>query len=257
MIDTLDAERGIPTDIRVGPEHPALAGRSGRGVAVAVIDSGVHASHPHVGGVAGGVAFEQDGDSHDDYVDRLGHGTAVTAAIREKAPDAEIYAVKVFGRKLSTSTGALVRAIDWATEVGARLINLSLGTPVVEHELILWVCVKRATERGALIVSPREYDDRSWLPGTMEGVAGTVLDWSCAREEIRVSRRSGGSIVLLASGYPRPIPGSPPERNLKGVSFSAANVTGILAGLLQDRPEVRSPTDLWELLRLHQPLEQP
>ena len=82
---------------------------------VAVIDSGVHSAHPHVGGVAGGVGFDEDGRQHDDYVDRLGHGTAVTAAIREKAPDAELYAVKVFDRALSTRIANLIAAIDWAS----------------------------------------------------------------------------------------------------------------------------------------------
>ena len=62
-------------------------------VRVAVIDSGVHASHPHVNGVAGGVGIDSEGHEHDDYVDRLGHGTAVAAVIREKAPDAAILAV--------------------------------------------------------------------------------------------------------------------------------------------------------------------
>ena len=56
----------------------------------------------------------------DDYLDRLGHGTAVIAAIREKAPDAEIFAVKVFDRSLSTSIAALVAAIDWSTRAGMQ-----------------------------------------------------------------------------------------------------------------------------------------
>ena len=73
----------------ISPGHPALAARTGKGVLVAVIDSGVHADHPHVSGVVGGIAMEEDGERHGDYVDRLGHGTAVTAAIREKAPEAD------------------------------------------------------------------------------------------------------------------------------------------------------------------------
>jgi subtilisin family serine protease len=87
-------------------------GPTGRGVRIAVIDSGVFATHPHVGGVAGGVAITLDGTEHGDFVDRLGHGTAVAAAIKEKAGDAEIYAVKVFDRTLSTSVATLVRAIE-------------------------------------------------------------------------------------------------------------------------------------------------
>ena len=76
-----------------------------RPVRVVVIDSGVHASHPHVNGVSGGVGIDAAGGWHADFVDRLGHGTAVTAAIREKAPAAEILVAKVFDRELA-ATGA-------------------------------------------------------------------------------------------------------------------------------------------------------
>ena len=55
---------------------------TGRGVRVAVIDSGVNTTHPHVGEVAGGIAIDEQGIERADYLDRLGHGTAVTAAIR-------------------------------------------------------------------------------------------------------------------------------------------------------------------------------
>lgn len=233
---------------RMGPDHPLIRGRSGRGVTVAVIDSGVHVEHPHIAGVVRGVAIESDGEIHTDYRDRLGHGTAVTAAILDKAPDVQIQMVKVFGRKLSTSTGVLVKAIDWAVERGARLINLSLGTVNSQSDLILWASVERAAEQGALIVSPLEYEGQDWLPGSLEGVAAVSLDWECPRDQIRVAFNSDGEGGFLASGYPRPIPGVAPDSNLKGVSFAAANVTGILACLLEDRPEIRSLQDLSRIL---------
>jgi hypothetical protein len=238
-----------PVEHRVGPEHPSIRGRSGRGVTVAIIDSGIHEGHPHVGGVAGGIAIEADGEQHSDYPDRLGHGTAVAGAIREKAPDIAIQVVKVFGRTLSTSTGVLVKAIDWSVEHGARLINLSLGTVRSESELVLWASVRRAAEQGTLIVSPQEHEGRIWLPGGLAGVAGVILDWECPRDQIRVATDPTGEGFFAASGFPRPIPGVPPENNLKGVSFAAANVTGILARLLEDRPGIRSLEDIWPLLR--------
>ena len=43
-----------------------------------------------------GPFFGSDGSVSDDYVDRIGHGTAVTAAIKEKAPDADFIAIKIF-----------------------------------------------------------------------------------------------------------------------------------------------------------------
>ena len=103
----------------------------GRVVRIAVVDSGVHVSHPHVGRVAGGVAINADGTTSDDYVDRIGHGTAVMAAIREKAPAADCYAVRIFDGRLSTTASTLVAAIDWAIGARVDIVNLSLGTAYV------------------------------------------------------------------------------------------------------------------------------
>src|SRR5262245_39462219 len=139
-------------------------------VRVAIIDSGVHVGHPHVGAVAGGVAFDDDGRLHDDYADRLGHGTAVAAAIKEKAPDAELYAVKVFDRTLGTRIRNLIAAIDWAAGEGMHVANLSLGTSKTEHEPALRDAVDRAAARGLVIVSARDEEGVRWLPGSLPGV---------------------------------------------------------------------------------------
>jgi len=65
----------------------------------------------------------------------------------------------------------------------------------------------------------------------LPGVVGVAADESCPREEFR---REGE--IFLASPYPRPIPGVPPERNLHGVSFAVANMTGFVARTLQTCP---------------------
>ena len=201
-------------------------------VRVAVIDSGVHATHPHVGGVAGGIGIDDTGRVHDDYVDRLGHGTAVAAAIREKAPASEIFAIKVFDRELAATGMALVAAFERAIEHGAHIINLSLGTPNVDHEASLASVVREARAAGAIVVAAGEQDGVRWLPGALDGVWPVLLDWSVPREECRVTMRSGSAPVFHASGFPRPIPGVPPENNLKGLSFAVANVTGLVAAAM-------------------------
>jgi subtilisin family serine protease len=215
---------------------PFLRAYSGRGVRVAVVDSGVHATHPHVGGVEQGVGLREDGTIDVDFVDTLGHGTAVTAAVREKAPEASLVAIKVFWRTLATDAASLVRGIDEACRRGAHVINLSLGTANAAHRDALDAAVGRAIQQGACIVAAGENDGVAWLPGTMEGVVAVGLDWDCPRDEYRVVEREGRATVL-ASGYPRDIPGVPRERNLKGLSFAVANVSGFVARALEAKPQ--------------------
>ncbi|MBW3535581.1 MAG: S8 family serine peptidase [Gemmatimonadetes bacterium] len=231
----------------VHPSHSALAARGGRGVRVAVIDSGIHAGHPHVGGLAGAVAFDDRGRIADDVVDRLGHGTAVAAAIHEKAPEAELHVAKVFDATLSTTVLALKRALEWAGESGARLVNLSLGTPRAEHEGVLAPVVAELASGGCLVVSARHDQGRTWWPGSLPAAVGVTLDWETPRDGVVVEPFEEG-LRLRASGYPRPIPGVHPDRNLRGVSFAVANATGVLARALEGRDGIRSAGALAALL---------
>jgi len=205
----------------------------GYGLSVAVIDSGVNPDHPHVGTVAGGVWITLSGDVAEDYVDRLGHGTAVFAAIQEKAPAADIFAVRVFEDRLRTSARALVAAIDWAAERGVRLVNLSLGTLREEHAEALGAAGARLDEAGGVVVAAAEADGQRWWPGSLPSAVGVVMDADCPRDCIAVRRDASDNMVVAASPYPRPIPGVPPEMNLNGISFAVANVTGMLARVLE------------------------
>ena len=215
--------------IRLEDLRPA----TGRGVRIAVIDSGVHAAHPHVGGVAGGVSVSAAGELGDDYVDRLGHGTAVTAAIREKAPGAEVWVARVFDRTLDTTVDALVAAIRWAVERRAHLINLSLGTSNQQHGDRLQAVVQVAADAGVGVVAAGEQDGVRWLPGSLCDAVSVTLDWTLPRETGVVAAGASGEWRVRASGFPRPIPGVDPERNLKGLSFAVANATGLLALMLE------------------------
>jgi subtilisin family serine protease len=199
-----------------------------RRIAIAVIDSGIHAAHPHVNGIAGGIAFDADGREHADVVDRLGHGTAVAAAIRDQAPDADLFAVRIFDRALSSNIGALVKAIDWAARSGIDIANLSLGSSKREHKPILQAAVAAAVARGLIIVAAGEDEGVEYLPGSLPGVVPVQVDWTLSRRELRIVEVEGGW-VIRASGLPREIPGVPPSRNLHGVSFAVANASGIIA----------------------------
>ena len=157
---------------RVCEESAGVRELRGDGVSIAVIDSGVNAEHPHVGRVAGGVRIDLVGEVSGDYVDRIGYGTAVFAAIQEKAPGAELFAVRVFEDRLRTSMRALVAAIDWAAERRVRVVNLSLGTVREEHAEMLDAAVGRLAAVGGVVVAAAEADGhggrarcrRRWWP---------------------------------------------------------------------------------------------
>src|SRR5262249_21684601 len=198
------------------------------------------------GSVAGGIAVDVEGRLHHDYLDRLGHGTAVTAAVKEKTPDAELYMVKGFDRTLGTCIPSFIAALDWAADKGMHVANLSLARAKSEHETALRAAVDRAAARGLLIVSARDDEGVRWLPGSLPGVVPVQLDWDCPRDEYRAADIAGIT-VFRASGFARPIPGVPPERNLNGISFAVANMTGFLARRLagvSDRSLDRAIADL-------------
>ena len=193
---------------------------------IAIIDSGIHPGHPHVGTIAGAVGIAASGNSVD-AIDRLGHGTAVAGAIREKAPDAELFAVKVFDRRLSANIEVILRALEWCRENRMDLVNLSLGTENPAHrERFVQVIAD-----DLLVVSAA-----SALPGSLPRVIGVAPDATCPRDAFRHHDR-----MFHASPYPRPIPGVPLERNLQGVSFAVANMTGMVARILAgcSRSELR------------------
>ncbi|HJZ78176.1 MAG TPA: S8 family serine peptidase [Vicinamibacterales bacterium] len=226
-----------------------LQERTGRGVRIAVVDSGVHAAHPHVRGVAGGVAIADDGTLSGDYADRLGHGTAVVAAIREKAPEAEIFAVKVFWRSLATDVRTLEQAFEVAVSHGARVINVSLGTSDPRHRERLGAAVARATAGGAIVVAADEDRGVRFLPGALDGVVPVRAHWTADRGAYSLAEIDGRA-VLLASAYPRDIPGISRDRNLNGVSFAVANASAFVARAVEIGSSL-NPAAIFAILGAH------
>jgi subtilisin family serine protease len=125
-------ERIVPLE-DVTPEW-AWGGSTGSGVKVAVIDSGIEASHPDVGSVAGyaSVAGGAEGATEIDeapHEDVFGHGTACAGIIRSLAPDCELYSVRVLDKMLSGKGDTFAAGLRWAIEHDMDVCNLSLTTP--------------------------------------------------------------------------------------------------------------------------------
>jgi subtilisin family serine protease len=210
----------------------------GYGLKVAVIDTGINASHPHICAPTHAVHFDVNDDEFS-CEDSLGHGTAVTAAIQEKAPLADYYILKLFGNSLRTATSRLVQAIEWAIEHRMDVVNLSLGSPNFDHVAIFESLVARASSAGVVLVAARYAPRGPVLPGMLAGVISVDVDWEIPRNRYRVSEVSGLPI-FYASGFPRPLPGVPINRNVSGISFAVANMTGFVIRACEELTE-RSP----------------
>ncbi len=127
----------------VGVDARVRSQYTGRGVTVAVIDSGIDADHPDLTGrvlVSKSRNFTSDGRVND-VSDTSGHGTHVAGIIggagrryRGVAPGVRLIACKVFGADGQAEEGAVIGAVRWAVEQGADIINYSGGfVPILHH----------------------------------------------------------------------------------------------------------------------------
>lgn len=211
-------------------------------VRIGIVDSGVNSAHPHVGNIAGGIGIGPYARERS-YVDYLGHGTAVAALIRARAPYAELFAIKIFHNSLTANLAQVLSAIDWCLDHEMHLINLSLGTSNPEHKPAFEAAVGRVRSCGRALVSAFEVQGHPALPGSLPGAVGVLADSAKGPGEHGVLTRSGKK-VFTACPFPRDIPGVPRERNLHGVSFAVAHTTATLSGLCG----LGLPCTEWELL---------
>lgn len=219
-----------------------LRGATGAGVRVALIDSGVNPQHSHVRHVSGGLGFfltpAGDIQTTADYSDRIGHGTALAGIVRAKAPQVELYAVKIFAERLAASIAVLEAALYWALGQQMHLINLSLGTSNPHHRECMSAVVAEAYRRGTLLVAASPPGQAAMLPAALPGVIGVAGDERCGWEDhVYIP---DDPIPLRAHPCPRPLPGPAQARNFRGHSFASAHITATLALLLERRPGLTS-----------------
>lgn len=145
----------------IDPEW-AWGGSTGKGVRVAIVDSGIEYDHPALEGcVRGGVVVEFDesapanvrieSDDHPDDV--AGHGTACAGIIHGIAPEAELYSVRVLGRNMGGRAIQFAGGLDWATDNGMQVVNLSLSTSLQQYFALFHELADNAYFRNVVLVS--------------------------------------------------------------------------------------------------------
>jgi len=198
---------------------------------IGVIDTGVNPWHSHVKGGVTGCRLFLDGDGRiqqdDDFRDLVGHGTAVAGVLREQLPEAEIYAVRVFERNLTSYPSLVARAVLQAAAEDCSILNLSLGMPPGPGCDILATACQEVQQAGCVIVAAGHPAYLQWLPASLPGVLGVIADDQVPPGELRVV--AGQPYPYAASGRPRTLDGLPVANNLWGNSFACARATACIA----------------------------
>ena len=217
---------------------------TGKGVRVAVIDTGVDLDHPDLRGrVVKAQNFVDQGERSftTDF-----HGTAVAGVIAAAAnnevgivgvaPQAEIYALKACwqqppgAREAVCNSYTLAKAADFAITQGAQVLNFSLAGP---PDALLARLIKVALERGIVVVAaaPSKPDGRSF-PASLEGVIGI------SGSDPPGPAFLGAPAVDILTTVPH---GS--YDFFSGSSLAAAQASGVAALLLERNPRLK-PAEL-------------
>jgi len=220
----------------------------GRGVVVAVIDTGIALVEDlDPARVRPGISFVPGVSSS---TDDNGHGTHVAGTIAQTtfngigaagvAPQATLLPVKALDRWGSGTSEAIAAGIDWAADNGANVINLSLGG---RYSKVVAVAADKARARGVVVVAAVGNSGTEGVsyPGALAstlGVAATGPDGT------RAPYSSWGvGVDLAAPGGDTRVPGggvlqntlgegAGAYRELQGTSMATPHVAGAAAVLL-------------------------
>lgn len=144
-------------------------GITGKGVKVAILDTGVEYYHKDLK-IDGGISFVkevlEDGTLSKGYDDFNGHGTHVAGIIGAKnnnigtvgvAPDSKLYAVKVLDGSGDGTIEDIVAGLDWCITHHMDVVNLSIGSP--EGSPTYQAILKKAKEKGTIVVAASGNDN--------------------------------------------------------------------------------------------------
>jgi thermitase len=228
------------------------------GAPIAIVDSGIDASHPDLAGqvapgancltgvcVAGGITIDDNGHG------TVNAGAAAAAANNNRgvaglAHGARLIPVKVLSATGTGTYAAIAAGIIWAADNGAKVVNLSLGGLAPSRTLC--DAVTYALGRSAFVAaaSGNLGTDAPVYPAACEGAVGvgatdqndSVPPWSDTGPSVFVSAPG----VSIHATYP-----GDRYALATGTSIAAALVSG-LASLLEAQSPARTPADIRRIL---------
>lgn len=233
---------------------PASAARAnwGQGVTIAVLDTGV-ARDPTFGSLRfrtldiglGTTAGTGSEDGHGTAVASLALGASADAP--GVAPAANLLSIRVTDANGASDLFTLAQAILAATDAGAKVINISLGSYATSTTLD--AAITYATAHGAVIVAAAGNDQAAqltWPAADSRVVSVGAVD---AAEQQLAFSNSGPQLQITAPGYGVQAAWLDGQRvYIDGTSISAPLVTGAIAAVLSTTPGITA-NQAWTVLQ--------
>jgi subtilisin family serine protease len=218
----------------------AWGGATGKGVKVAILDSGVEGSHPVVQGrlvesVAIEIVDEEATVVPDEAVDLYGHGTACAGIIVGLAPEVEIYSVRVLGADLKGKGVAFLAGLEYAVEKGVQVMSLSLSSKserlfpffheIVDQAYFKHVCLVSAVNNAPGLSYPSTFSSVFSVaahaiaePETFFYNPAPPVEWGAWGVDVPIGWKDGATTVAT------------------GNSFAAPHIAGLVARILSKHP---------------------
>jgi len=244
----------VETITELTPEW-AWGDATGKGIRVAVVDSGIDATHPDLEGCVDAegsarVELNETGQpsivvgAHDDS---FGHGTACAGIIHHFAPEARITSVKVLGASLSGTSEVFAAGLQWAVEQGFDVINLSLGSRKRDWALAFHDICDQAYFKGIFLTTAANNIERVTYPSLFASVASVASNLST--DPFRFHHNPEPPTEFLARGIDVKVPWLEHGHIVTtGNSFAAPHIAGLATLIKSKHPGLRPfqiKTILW------------